>query len=128
MSNRQGFTLIEVLVAVTVLGIGILGLVGSSALVTRMVGRGRHTTMAVQVAQERMETLRQLALSTATPCSDAGLTAGTRTATTRGLAESWTVTGAGTGIGTSRTLAARVTFNAAGGQKSVTLNTIIRCE
>lgn len=122
MSSRQGFTLIEVLVAVTVLGVGILGLVGSSALVTRMIGRGRHTTMAVQIAQERLDRLRQVALSTATPCT--ALNNGTQGATTDGLTESWTVGGAGD----LRTLAASVTYNAARGARTVTLNTIIRCD
>ena len=121
MSSRQGFTLVEVLVAVTVLGVGILGLVGSSAMVTRMIGRGRHTTMATQVAQERLERLRQRALSTATPCT--ALANGTQTATTDGLAESWTVAG----VGDLRTLAASVTYNVTGGQRTITLNTIIRC-
>jgi type II secretion system protein I len=122
MTGRQGFTLIEVLVAVTVLGIGILGLVGSSALVTRMIGRGRHTTMAVQIAQERLETLRQRALSTATPCT--ALAAGTQTAVTRGQTETWTIGP----VAAARTLSASVTYNVANGTRTVALNTIIRCE
>ena len=121
MSSRQGFTLVEVLVAVTVLGIGILGLVGSSALVTRMIGRGRHTTMATQIAQRRMDLLRQTAHSTATPCT--ALANGTQTATTSGLTESWTIGGAGE----LRTLATSVTYNVTGGPRTITLNTIIRC-
>jgi type IV pilus assembly protein PilV len=122
MTSRQGFTLIEVLVAVTVLGVGILGLVGSSALVTRMIGRGRHTTNAAQIAQERLDRLRQTALSTATPCT--ALNNGTQTTTTDGLTESWTVGGAGE----LRTLAASVTYNVTGGARTITLNTIIRCQ
>ena len=122
MTSRQGFTLIEVLVAVTVLGVGILGLVGSSALVTRMIGRGRHTTNAVQIAQERLDRLRQTALSTATPCT--ALANGTGNAVTDGLAETWTIGGAGE----LRTLAATVTMNVQGGQRTITLNTIIRCQ
>lgn len=122
MSNRQGFTVVEILVAITVLSIGVLGLVGSSALVTRMIGRGRYSTVAVQVAQQRLETLRQRALSTDPQCT--ALAAGTATATTQGLTESWTVGPAG---GT-RTLSTTVTYNAARGPRAITLNTIIRCD
>ena len=72
MSSRQGFTLIEVLVAVTVLGIGILGLVGSSAMVTRMIGRGRTDTMAADVLTSRADQLRRIAASTTPPCTALG--------------------------------------------------------
>ena len=64
MSNRSGFTLIEVMVAIVILSVGVLGLISTSALVTRMIGRGNITTKATQQAQTRLEILRQQALST----------------------------------------------------------------
>ena len=69
--NRQGFTMAEVMIAMVMLSVGVMALVGSSAAVTRMVGRGRNDTMAGQVATARLERLRQLAASTATPCTHA---------------------------------------------------------
>ncbi|MBA3344628.1 MAG: prepilin-type N-terminal cleavage/methylation domain-containing protein, partial [Gemmatimonadales bacterium] len=36
-----GFTLVEVLVAVVVLGVGIVALAGASAMATRMIGQGQ---------------------------------------------------------------------------------------
>jgi prepilin-type N-terminal cleavage/methylation domain-containing protein len=50
--NEGGFTVIEVIVAVLVLTIGVTALVGSSALVTRQVGRGRIVTIANQRAAQ----------------------------------------------------------------------------
>lgn len=71
-----GFTIVEVLVAVMVLSVGVLALVGSSAMVTRMIGRGAHSTQAAQAAVRRFETLRQLAASTATPCTSPSFASG----------------------------------------------------
>ena len=47
---KAGFTLVEVLIAVIVSELGVTALVGSSAMVTRMVGRGKMTTLAAQAA------------------------------------------------------------------------------
>ena len=48
--NAQGFTIIEVLVAVLVLTVGVTALVGSAGMVTRMIGQGKRTTQATQRA------------------------------------------------------------------------------
>src|SRR6478609_778697 len=56
-----GFTVIEILVAVVVIGIGLLALAGSSALVLRMLADGRRTTVAIQRAEHRLEDLRRQA-------------------------------------------------------------------
>src|SRR5205807_2399783 len=43
---------------ILVLTVGLLGLVTSAALVTRMIGRGQHSAVAAQYAQRRLEMLR----------------------------------------------------------------------
>jgi len=92
--SRSGFTLVEVLVAVVVLGIGVTALVGSSALVSRMIGRGQLSTRAAQVASRRLEMLRLAASSTDPRCT-AGAFADGGPVTTRGVTESWVVPVAG---------------------------------
>jgi len=58
MKREQGFTIVEVIVAILVLTIGLLALVTSAALVTRMIGRGQRSAVAAQYAQRRLEILR----------------------------------------------------------------------
>lgn len=82
-----GFTLLEVLVALTLLGVGILGLSASAALVSRLVGDGSRLALAATVATARLEQLRAL------PCA----TGASGSATTRGIEERWTVAPMGAG-------------------------------
>ncbi len=67
-SRQQGFTLIEVLVAVVVLAIGLLGLAGLQATAVRSNGsaymRSQATVLAYDIA-DRMRVNRQAALNAA---------------------------------------------------------------
>ena len=120
--NEGGFTLVEVLIAVIVLGIGVTALVGSSALVTRMVGRGKSETLAAQAANQRIETLRALAYSTATHCTAGGFASG-GPVTTNGIRERWIVSVAGKVASVSDT----VTHRVARGTHTDVLTTRIEC-
>ena len=71
-AQRGGFTLVEVLIAVIVLGIGVTALVGSSALVTRMVGRGKSETLGRRGGQPAAGVAAVLAYSTARAAPRAG--------------------------------------------------------
>lgn len=51
-------TLVEVLVACTILSVGLLSLAASGALVTRMIGQGQRSAVAGTFAAQRMERLR----------------------------------------------------------------------
>lgn len=79
--RRRAFTLLEVLVALVLLSVGILGVSTSAALVSRMIGDGARLTLAATVATARLEQLRAI------PCASA--TAGA--AVTRGVEERWSV-------------------------------------
>lgn len=58
MLGKHAFTIVEVLVAVTILTVGMLALTTTAALVTRMIGRGRRFTEAAALAANRVEALR----------------------------------------------------------------------
>ena len=58
MNDKRGFTIIEVLVAVLVLTVGVLSLVGTAGLVTRMVAQGHIDSEATALAAQRFEILR----------------------------------------------------------------------
>ena len=58
MNGKRGFTIVEVLVAIVVLTVGLLGLVTTAGLTTRMIARGQRASMAATFAAQRMERLR----------------------------------------------------------------------
>lgn len=88
--HEGGFTIVEVLIAVVLLTVGVMALASGSALVSRMVGRGRTDSMVAQVVSSRADQLRRLAASTTPPCN--ALANGN--ATTNTIGEQWTVLGA----------------------------------
>jgi prepilin-type N-terminal cleavage/methylation domain-containing protein len=85
-TTRRGFTLIELMVTVFLLGVGLAGLVATSGAVSRMMGGSSREATAATIAASRFETLRGAAC--------ASIVAGT--AMTRGVGESWQVTKIGT--------------------------------
>jgi prepilin-type N-terminal cleavage/methylation domain-containing protein len=119
--SEEGFTIIEVLVAVMILGVGVMALAGSSAVVTRMIGRGKSSGRSAQVALSRFETLRQAARSTATRCTAVNFVSGSQT--TAGLSERWIV-GA---TGDPRPVKVIVTVPRSGGAHPDTFDTRISC-
>jgi type IV pilus assembly protein PilV len=58
MMNARGFTVVEVLIAVLILSVGLLGLVGTAAVTTRMIGQGHRYSEASALAAQRFEMLR----------------------------------------------------------------------
>src|SRR5438093_9191262 len=77
MKREQGFTLVEVIIAILVLTVGLLGLVTSAALVTRMIGRGQRSAVAAQYAQRRLEMLRVTGCKSQTGGSEVLMRGGT---------------------------------------------------
>jgi len=58
VNSQQGFTLIEVMIAILLSAIAVVGLVGIYSVQTRGSSVSRHTTEAAVLAEDRMETLR----------------------------------------------------------------------
>jgi prepilin-type N-terminal cleavage/methylation domain-containing protein len=119
---RSGFTLIEVLVAVTILAVGVVALAGSSATVTRMIGRGQSDTRAAQLATLQVEALRLVAYSTTPRCT--ALANGGPT-TTDHITLSWTVTVSATGTG--RNVSVTASYATGRGTHTEVLTTQIEC-
>ena len=117
-----GLTLVEVLVALIVLGIGIMALSGSSSLITRMIGRGKAETHAAMVASRRVEMLRQAAHATTPRCIGAEFASG-GPVIEEGLTQSWTVTA----TGAVRRVRVTVTYLTVRGVRSAVLETAVTC-
>lgn len=79
--TRRGFTLVELMVAMSILAVGVLGLAATAATVAKLVGGAKQQTLAAAAAQSRLERLR------AVPC--AARAGGTDTS--RGVIVAWTV-------------------------------------
>jgi prepilin-type N-terminal cleavage/methylation domain-containing protein len=122
MRTRSGFTLVEVLVAVTILTVGVVAMAGSTATVTRMINRGKVDTRAAQLATQRMEELRRIAYSTSPRCTDPGLTNGA-SAANAGITVSWTVVPGPTG----RTLNVVSAYATPRGPRSQALTSYVEC-
>ena len=99
--RRAGFTLVELLVAMMVFAVGMLGLAATAASVTRMMGGARRQTIAATVAQSRLEKIRS------SPC--ASLLSGTDTV--RGVVSKWTITSVSRGMNVVDTVTFRSSRN-----------------
>lgn len=118
-SNTRGFTIIEILIAIIILSVGVMGMVGSAGLVSRMIGQGKRNTRAAAVAVQRLEILRGTVLSTNPRCT--ALAGGT--ATTNAVTETWTVTGAGR----SRRIQLILRYQSNRGLLTDTVTTVVVC-
>ena len=85
LRRRSGFTIMELLVAIVILSIGLLGLAATSGIVMRLIGGGSHQTVAANVALARFEQMRGLSCGRISGGS----------AINRNVQESWTVTPVG---------------------------------
>ncbi|MGI8617840.1 MAG: type IV pilus modification PilV family protein [Gemmatimonadaceae bacterium] len=112
--RRTGFTLVELIVAMLMLTIGLLGLAGVGAVVLKQMRGGTYQTIAASIAQSRFEQFE------GDPC--ASIASGT--ATVRGMTEKWTAAALG-----SRAKAIRdtVTFLGTSGTKKVGIHTVVAC-
>lgn len=116
--------MVEVMVAIVLLTVGVMALVGSSAMVSRMIGRGRESTVAVQVATARLERLRRIAASTTPRCASPQFASDS--ATTAGVSERWVVD-APAGSDLSRRVTVVLAYRDARGPVRDTLRTVVLC-
>jgi len=88
VAPRRGFTLVEVMVAIVILSIGVLGLAATAGVVVRQMTGAVHQSVAATVAYSRMERIRTgncVAMK-----DSSGPTAGV---STRNVKEFWKITG-----------------------------------
>jgi prepilin-type N-terminal cleavage/methylation domain-containing protein len=78
---RRGFSIVELMVAIVIIALGVLGIASTSAAVARLIGGGSQQTVAATLAEARFEELRSIWCRKISP----------NKATTRGITESWSV-------------------------------------
>ena len=112
--GRAGFTIVETIVAIMVLGVGLLGMAGTAAYVASQMGTGNRQAVAANVAQAVLDSL------TARPC--AGLVSGSDSVRT--IAVAWTVTDSND----AKYVRQSVKFNTGKGvRRTVSFNSMITC-
>lgn len=63
LSNEKGFTLLEILIAITILSVGLLALAEMTIYVIRSNAVGNKITKATVLAEDKLEQLRKLGYS-----------------------------------------------------------------
>lgn len=117
-SNKKGFTLIEVLISVVLIGVGLLAFGVFTGNMVVQNTKGERTTQASTYAQEKLEDLRNQALNGA-------LALGTGTDALDGIyTRTWLITG-GIGFPTSIRVTVSYANNTGVGNLSVSYKTII---
>jgi prepilin-type N-terminal cleavage/methylation domain-containing protein len=101
--RRDGFTIVEVVIAIIMLSIGVLALAGTAGAITRMMSNGQRKTRSVAMASSVIDSLRVVANGNcaALPSSGSGSQAGVST--------SWTVSNAGS-TGTDHTVTVLMSY------------------
>ncbi|HYK10167.1 MAG TPA: prepilin-type N-terminal cleavage/methylation domain-containing protein [Gemmatimonadales bacterium] len=65
--NRRGFTIVEIMIAVVILCVGLLGLASAGATVTRMLAKGKGNSLVADYTQKTLDSLRSLNWCSASP-------------------------------------------------------------
>jgi prepilin-type N-terminal cleavage/methylation domain-containing protein len=92
---ERGLTVVEVLVALVILGIGLLVLAGGSVVVTRDLTRSGLATVANARAQAKLDELMTTAASTPVRCAAANFASSVSATTINKITLSWVVSGSG---------------------------------
>jgi hypothetical protein len=82
---------LEVLVALTLLSVGLLFQAGAATLIIKLVDHGRDSARAGLVAANRLERIRLWSVGPGPPCVHPSIPAG-GPQTTAGVVEAWTTT------------------------------------
>jgi prepilin-type N-terminal cleavage/methylation domain-containing protein len=87
MHHRRAFTLLELLAACTVLGVGVLALASTSVAIARLTGDAQRAGIAAERGQARVESMRA-----------AGCSASSGAGVGNGVSEWWSAAPAAPGI------------------------------
>ncbi len=115
IANSSGFTLIEIMIAMFVLAIGLLGAAGVATTIISGNTLGKEITTATTLAQDKMEELKGTTYLSIAPGSDTQESIYTRT---------WTVTSDSPVTG-MKTIDIVVAFSWKGSPHNVTLQTMV---
>ncbi len=117
-TRRRGFTLVEMMVAILLLGVGMMALAALTTTVTRANVQSSSRTVASSLAQERMERFRTEPYATIAAGNDARMVDGVA------YSRTWTVATNDPAPGL-KTVSVTVSWSTRGKPHSSTLTTIL---
>ena len=117
----RGFTIVEAVAALLLLGVGVIATAGGAGAAGRMLGQGRRRAAAAILASGRLDRLRAVAGGTRPRCAAAAFSGGT--ACTDGVRETWLVAPAGA----ARLVRDVVEYAGPAGTARDTITTIVQC-
>ena len=130
MCGERGFTIAEVIVAMFILVVGVLAMIGTSAAVNKLITRGRRTTLATQLAEQVLDSLRRVANANLVACT--GLTSNTTGYSRQAVTVAWTVGPLVNNSGqiSQRQVQAMLTYVTSGRTTAIvdTVTTVIKCD
>ena len=127
LSDRRGFTIPEVLIAILVLTVGVLALMSTSAAVSRLIIRGRRVTQATQLGEQVMDSLRLKANDNLQACT--GLVSNSTGFSRQAVTVKWSI-GALTPNGNvaERLVQVFLTYPTTRAALADTLTTVLKCD
>ncbi|HEX7937353.1 MAG TPA: prepilin-type N-terminal cleavage/methylation domain-containing protein [Gemmatimonadaceae bacterium] len=115
--DRRGVTLVELLVAMSILSIGLMAIAGVSGSITRSLGESRSETLAATAAMARFEKVA------GTQCSSLTLSSPT-TESNRNITETYVVTDEGNN---TRRIVDSVSWKTRRGTRMAAFTTLLPC-
>lgn len=115
---RRGMTLVELIVAMSILSVGLLGIVGVSAAIARSLGEARADNLAALVAQTRVEKIA------GTRCNSMAIAGQSGSVTSRNITEHWSITDGGNN---TLLVVDSVTWTTRRGQRRAVFRTLLPC-
>lgn len=126
-TSQAGFTIPEVLVAIVIVSVGILAMMGTSVATQKLIGRARRTTLATQVADGVLDSLRLEANANLVACT--GLAANATGYTSQGIKVTWGIGSLfSAGSVSARNAWVIATYSSVGRTMVDTLTTILKCD
>lgn len=125
MTSERGLSLIEVMIAIVILGVGILAMGATAGAVTATLTGSRAATQATQMAMGELERLRVVARSTKPACGAPTFSSSVSVMKQDGVSMTWSVPP----TGTSRQVQVTVTYPEGRGRtKTETFRTLVPCQ
>ncbi len=125
--RREGFTIVEVLIALVMLSIGVMAMASSVGSINRMMASGKRKTQSFAFASGTLDSIRMVANSTTTKCSSLSNGTSASSASPYGTAFTRTLIIANATTGSSKMVTVQTAYRVGPYLKGDTLIATVSC-